>query len=63
VVSILSTCLSLVVSPWFLISRDSKTESITVKQLIGAGIGYFRIKAWDGIDRKTVSEIRSLTIQ
>jgi hypothetical protein len=34
-----------------------------VKKLIGAGQGYFRIKAWDGLNRETVSEIRSFTIQ
>jgi hypothetical protein len=34
-----------------------------VKKLIGAGTGYFRIKAWDGISRATVSEVRSFTIQ
>jgi hypothetical protein len=35
-----------------------------VKKLIGAGgAGYFRIRAWDGINRETVSEVRSFTIQ
>jgi hypothetical protein len=34
-----------------------------VKKLIGTGTGYFRIKAWDGIGRTTVSEVRSFTIQ
>jgi hypothetical protein len=34
-----------------------------VKKLIGTGAGYFRIKAWDGISRRTVSEVRSFTIQ
>jgi uncharacterized protein YerC len=34
-----------------------------VKKLIGTGTGYFRIKAWDGISRNTISEIRSFTIQ
>jgi hypothetical protein len=34
-----------------------------VKKMIGAGRGYFRIKAWDGINRETVSETRQFTIQ
>jgi hypothetical protein len=34
-----------------------------VKKLIGAEQGHFRIKAWDGINRETVSEIRMFTIQ
>jgi hypothetical protein len=34
-----------------------------VKKLIGTEAGYFRIKAWDGISRRTVSEVRSFTIQ
>ncbi len=34
-----------------------------VKKLVGTGIGYFRIKAWDTLSRPTVSEIRSFTIQ
>jgi subtilisin family serine protease len=34
-----------------------------VKKLVGAGTGYFRIKAWDGLSRPTVSEVRSFTIQ
>jgi hypothetical protein len=34
-----------------------------VKKLIGAGQGYFRIKAWDGIGRETISERRQFTIQ
>jgi hypothetical protein len=33
-----------------------------VKQLVGSGMGYFRIKAWDGINRETHSEVRSFTI-
>jgi hypothetical protein len=36
----------------------------SVKKLVGlGGTGYFRIKAWDGIKRKTISGIRSFTIQ
>ena len=34
-----------------------------IKKLIGTGPGYFRIKAWDAINRETVSEVRSFTIQ
>ena len=34
-----------------------------VKKLMGTGKGYFRIKAWDGLNRETVSEVRSFTIQ
>jgi hypothetical protein len=34
-----------------------------VKKMIGAGQGYFRIKAWDGINRETKSETRQFTIQ
>jgi hypothetical protein len=35
----------------------------SVKQLVGKEKGYFRIKAWDGINRETISEARSFTIQ
>jgi hypothetical protein len=34
----------------------------SIKKLIGTGTGHFRIKAWDGINRETVSEVRSFTI-
>jgi hypothetical protein len=34
-----------------------------VKKLIGTGQGHFRIKAWDGINRATVSGARSFTIE
>jgi hypothetical protein len=34
-----------------------------VKKLVGTGTGYFRIKAWDGINRETISEVRSFTIR
>jgi hypothetical protein len=55
-------------------TRDPNVETIlnktltsfqwsTVKKLIGTGTGYFRIKAWDGINRESVSDIRSFTIQ
>jgi len=33
----------------------------SAKKLI-TGTGYFRIRAWDGINRETISEIRSFTI-
>jgi photosystem II stability/assembly factor-like uncharacterized protein len=35
----------------------------SVKKLIGTGTGYFRIRAWDGIKRETISEVREFTIQ
>jgi YD repeat-containing protein len=35
----------------------------SVKTLIGKEKSYFRIKAWDGLNRETVSETRSFTIQ
>ena len=35
----------------------------SVKTLIGKGQGYFRIKAWDGIGRETISELGTFTIQ
>ena len=34
-----------------------------VKKLVGTGTGYFRIEAWDGLNRETVSEVREFTIQ
>ncbi|MGZ6229985.1 MAG: choice-of-anchor Q domain-containing protein [Syntrophales bacterium] len=34
----------------------------SVKKLVGTA-GYFRILAWDGINRETISEIKSFTIQ
>jgi hypothetical protein len=34
-----------------------------VKRLIGTGTGYFRIKAWDGLSRPTITEVRTFTIQ
>jgi hypothetical protein len=34
-----------------------------VKTLIGTGTGYFRIKAWDGLSRPTISEVRTFSIQ
>jgi len=33
-----------------------------VKSLVGEGTGYFRVRAWDGLKRETVSEVRSFTI-
>jgi len=34
----------------------------SIVKLIGAGTGYFRVRAWDGIGRETVSEISSFII-
>jgi len=34
-----------------------------VKKLVGAGTGYFRIKAWDGLSRESVSEVKGFTVQ
>jgi hypothetical protein len=34
-----------------------------VRTLVGMGMGYFRIKAWDGLSRPTVSEVSTFTIQ
>jgi YD repeat-containing protein len=38
-------------------------EWILVKQLVGKEKGYSRIKAWDGINRETISDIRTFAIQ
>jgi hypothetical protein len=35
----------------------------TVKKLLAGGAGYLRIKAWDGINRETLSEVTSFTIE
>jgi hypothetical protein len=53
-------------NPNLLLSLQKTLSSFqwsAVKRLIGAQIGYFRIKAWDGLNRETVSEIRTFTIQ
>ena len=34
----------------------------SVRQFVGSETGYFRIKAWDGINRETYSQVRSFTI-
>jgi hypothetical protein len=34
----------------------------SVKRLVGTGTGFFRIRAWDKLNRETVSEVRSFTI-
>lgn len=34
-----------------------------VKKLVGSGTGYYRIRAWDGINRESVSEVRAFTVQ
>ncbi len=41
----------------------SSSQWSLVKKLIGTGTGYFRIRAWDGIKRETISEVRTFTIQ
>ena len=33
-----------------------------VKKLVGTGIGYFRVRAWDGLNRASISEVRVFTI-
>jgi hypothetical protein len=40
----------------------SRTQWVSVRKLMGAG-GYFRIKAWDTINRETVTGPRSFTIE
>ena len=35
----------------------------SVKKLVGTGTGYFRIKAWDGLNRESVSGVRAFTLQ
>jgi hypothetical protein len=46
-----------------LIKPLSSFQWNSIKKLIGTGTGHFRIKAWDGINRESVSEMRSFTIQ
>jgi hypothetical protein len=46
-----------------LIKTLSSFQWNSIKKLIGTGTGHFRIKAWDGINRESVSETRSFTIQ
>ena len=41
----------------------SSSQWTSIKKLVGTGTGYFRIKAWDGLNRESVSEIRSFTVQ
>jgi hypothetical protein len=41
----------------------SAVQWSAVESLIGTKTGYFRIKAWDGIRRRTISEKRSFTVQ
>jgi hypothetical protein len=43
--------------------RLTPGQWMAVKQLIGAGTGYFRVKAWDGIKRETISATRLFTVQ
>jgi hypothetical protein len=55
-------------------SKDPNVETIfhkslsasqwsSVKKLVGTGTGYFRIRAWDALNRETVSEVRSFTVE
>jgi hypothetical protein len=46
-----------------LIKTLSSFQWSSVKKLVGTGTGYFRIKAWDGINRESASEVRTFTIQ
>jgi hypothetical protein len=46
-----------------LIKTLSSFQWTSVKKMVGTGTGYSRIKAWDGINRESVSEVRSFTIQ
>jgi hypothetical protein len=36
---------------------------MTVRQLIGSGTGYFRIKAWDAINRESISQVECFSIE
>jgi hypothetical protein len=45
-----------------LIKTLSSFQWSSVKKLVGTGTGHFRIKAWDGMNRESVSEVRSFTI-
>jgi hypothetical protein len=46
-----------------LIKALSSFQWNSVKKMVGTGTGYFRIKAWDGINRESVSETRFFTLQ
>jgi hypothetical protein len=46
-----------------LIKTLSSFQWNSVKKMIGTGTGYFRIKAWDGINRESISEAKPFTIQ
>jgi hypothetical protein len=41
----------------------SSSRWAAVRKLVGTETGYFRIRAWDAINRETFSELRSFTIQ
>jgi hypothetical protein len=45
-----------------LIKTLSSFQWNSVKKIVGTGAGHFRIKAWDGINRESISEVRSFTI-
>jgi hypothetical protein len=40
----------------------SSSQWSSVIKLVGNGTGYFRIRAWDKLNRESVSEVRSITI-
>ncbi len=46
-----------------LVKTLSSFQWTSVKKMVGTGTGYFRIKAWDGLNRESVSEMRLFTIQ
>ena len=41
----------------------TSSQWTAVRNLVGTGTAYFRIRAWDAIKRETVSEVRSFTTQ
>ncbi len=47
----------------YLLPLELSLAVVSVKKLLGTGTGYFRIKAWDGLKRETVSEVRSFAVQ
>jgi uncharacterized protein (DUF362 family) len=62
------------IGPIFPIGRDPNTVTdinrpltrfqwAAVKKRVGEGTGHLRIKAWDGINRETLSEVTDFTIQ
>ena len=41
----------------------SSSQWKAINKLIGTATGYFRVRAWDVLNRETISEIKSFTIQ